>query len=811
MHAQLLMVTPPDPTLADTVTRACDRIVPSWPLDRFIAVNPHWGWIDRPIEEAAAAVGVLAGMRLLPDASVPRRPLIADLAGQRDLVVHQVSQHCAAHFDTGQARWHAPANEGEGLYRSWCRRIGTDRGIDWPHGRTAARAAIERLPCDALAAIGHALARLGVPEAGQSACLTAWLLDLNGWASACAYQRWQARLNGSDDPRLMELLAIRAGWDALLAETLPVARVREWAQGWSSVDAAIAAERDRQGALWQRLQVQERELQAGLIAAMSAPAPPAVLTPSVQAVFCIDVRSEVLRRALEAADATIATRGFAGFFGLPIDHRPLGTDWQQPQLPGLLAPVLTADETPVETRQAQALVTRRRGRLAAATAWDAWRRTPASAFAFVEACGVLYAGSLLRASLPRTDAEPDWSRAGLRSDESATLRPRLALDAVAGAALAHDILRAMGLVDGYAELVLLCGHGGQSANNAHAAGLDCGACGGRSGEVNARALAALLNDPDVRSALAVRGLAIPADTWFIAGLHNTTTDEVRLFDTELLPPTHAHRLVSLQKALVAAGDAARAERAPGLGLPALPAPALLTRLRERAAHWAETRPEWALADNAAFVAAPRERTRAVNLGGRVFLHDYDHRLDADRSVLTLILTAPMVVAHWINLQYLASTVDPQRQGAGNKLLHNVVGAGVGVFEGNGGDLRIGLPWQSVHDGERLRHTPRRLSVFIEAPCDSIDAAIAAHETVRRLVDHGWLHLLAIEGGETAVFHRRRRGGGWDTLESQDYPVPDAVAEIGADTPVGTPAQKDTGPTTADTDRDLPGEYKTADV
>ncbi|NWG74702.1 MAG: DUF2309 family protein, partial [Rubrivivax sp.] len=199
---------------------------------------------------------------------------------------------------------------------------------------------------------------------------------------------------------------------------------------------------------------------------------------------------------------------------------------------------------------------------------------------------------------------------------------------------------------------------------------------------------------------------------------------------------------------------------PGLGLPAMPPQKLLASLRERATHWAETRPEWALADNAAFVAAPRARTQGANLGGRVFLHDYDHRLDADRSVLTLILTAPVVVAHWINLQYLASSVDPQRQGAGNKLLHNVVGGGIGVFEGNGGDLRIGLPWQSVHDGQRLRHTPRRLSVFVEAPRDAIDGVIAAHETVRRLVDHGWLHLLAIEGGAVPAFHRRLRGGGW---------------------------------------------------
>ena len=41
-------------------------------------------------------------------------------------------------------------------------------------------------------------------------------------------------------------------------------------------------------------------------------------------------------------------------------------------------------------------------------------------------------------------------------------------------------------------------------------------------------------------------------------------------------------------------------------------------------------------------------------------------------------------------------------GAGNKVLHNVVGT-IGVLEGNAGDLKVGLPWQSVHDGQDYRH------------------------------------------------------------------------------------------------------------
>jgi len=152
-----------------------------------------------------------------------------------------------------------------------------------------------------------------------------------------------------------------------------------------------------------------------------------------------------------------------------------------------------------------------------------------------------------------------------------------------------------------------------------------------------------------------------------------------------------------------------------------------------------------LAGNAAFVIAPRQRSRGVVLGGRSFLHDYDARQDADGSLLELLMTAPMLVTHWINWQYHASTCDPQHLGSGNKLLHNVVGGTLGVFEGNGGDLRIGLTRQSLHDGERWVHEPLRLTVVIDAPQAAIDAVIAKHAVVRQLLDNGWLHLWRFEG------------------------------------------------------------------
>lgn len=60
--------------------------------------------------------------------------------------------------------------------------------------------------------------------------------------------------------------------------------------------------------------------------------------PPVQAAFCIDVRSEIFRRALETAYPEVETFGFAGFFGFPIEYVPIDHTHGGTQCPVLLKP-----------------------------------------------------------------------------------------------------------------------------------------------------------------------------------------------------------------------------------------------------------------------------------------------------------------------------------------------------------------------------------------------------------------------------------------------------------------------------------------
>lgn len=183
----------------------------------------------------------------------------------------------------------------------------------------------------------------------------------------------------------------------------------------------------------------------------------------------------------------------------------------------------------------------------------------------------------------------------------------------------------------------------------------------------------------------------------------------------------------------------------------------------RTKDWSQVRPEWGLAGCSSFIIAKRKNTRGVDLEGKSFLHDYDWKSDESSAILESIMTAPMVVTSWINLQYYASTVDPEHFGAGNKTLHNVT-SGLGVIEGSSGDLRIGLPYQSIHNGKDFEHVPHRLTVIIQAPTERINAILEKHKNVRDLFDNGWIHLLSMN--DKGLLSQRYLGNlNWDEMEA----------------------------------------------
>ncbi|MFO0761519.1 MAG: putative inorganic carbon transporter subunit DabA [Byssovorax sp.] len=821
--------------LTAAIQRATRAVAPVWPLSTFVAVNPFLGLADRPIAEAARTLARTAGARL----TMPRRfyaealasgridrahlhaalmearargesslpadaadleemlragaeppapalvPTVADIVSARAgrdwnrIVVERLGAWAAAYFDEGHASFRSPFRDLP-PYAAFRAEASLDRTPE-VFGARGLRAVFERLPADATGAAAHALSRLGVPEAALDLYLQRLLAGIGGWAAYARHKVWKSELAGRPDATLEELLAIRLAWEvALLDAFAPLGAEQAWRAALATIVATGDAS-SRDVAIGIVLQAAyEKTWQQGLLDELAAraderPRRPTA-RPAVQAAFCIDVRSEVFRRALEDADPRCETLGFAGFFGFPVEYVPLGLDRGGAQCPVLLAPrgvvvesvVGSSDDEAARAAEARVIVRRARN------AWKSFKTSAVACFGFVGPVGLAYLPKLIGDALGWTRTVPHPSRDGV--DGRALLGPdisprphhgrKVGLGEDDKVAMAEGLLRGMSLTSGFARVVALIGHGSTTVNNPHAAGLDCGACGGHTGEANARIAAMVLNDASVRRALSGRGLHLPEDTVFVAGLHDTTTDTVTLFDRHLVPSSHAPDLARLDERLAAAGASARRVRAPRLGEAATD-PAIDRRIMRRSRDWAEVRPEWGLAGCASFIAAPRHRTAGLDLDGRSFLHSYDWRQDeaAGFPVLELLMTAPMVVASWISLQYFASTVDNRTYGCGNKVLHNVVGT-VGVLEGNGGDLRVGLPWQSVHDGERLVHEPLRLSVLIEAPVEAMSAILEKHAPIRALADNGWLHLFAIDD-TGAVSHRYAGGLAWEPARSAE--------------------------------------------
>ncbi|MEL6366557.1 MAG: DUF2309 domain-containing protein [Pseudomonadota bacterium] len=782
-------------TLVDIAFKAAGAVAPLWPLENFVASNPYWGFVGETFEDAGVRLtrtgygDVMMSSRYyaekirsetlsnqeitqmgsaygggyeqltvdelarelertdsIKEAAIPT---VAEVAAQQfgidfpALITESISAWAASHFDEGQAIWPSPWKSLP-AFTAWHAESSLDRQLE-ACGITSARSIIRDLPGDASALFHLAAEAVPMSEERLELYFPRLLSSISGWAGHARYLDWESTQHGSNAEKTAELLAIRLAWELLLLRAYP-----GLADAWSRAQSAINLEQSREERYARRLRLiahraLEQHAQRTLIddafrnpgLPTSLPAPQT--TPDMQAVFCIDVRSERLRRVLECEDPRLETRGFAGFFGLPIEVLTIDGADADAQCPVLLEPQYQVRETARTAEATEVLRAKTENKRQVGAAWRTFNRAAVSSFAYVESLGLAYAARLA------SDTVRGWFGFHRKREMAPSITPvdscgePHGLASAEKSALAESVLRGMSLTERFGELIALVGHGSSSVNNPYASRYHCGACGGHAGDANARLAASILNDDAVRIDLRAKGIDIPETTQFVAALHDTATDQVSLIDVELLPNPEAPSIARLQTLFDNAASTVRLARARDHGVMDESAAQILRRSND----WSEVRPEWGLVGCQAFIAAPRYRTRHVDLHGRSFLHEYDWKRDEGFKVLELIMTAPLVVASWISLQYFASTVDNRNLGSGDKTLHNVV-SGIGVLEGTGGDLRVGLPWQSIHDGANYLHQPLRLSACIAAPAEAITGILMKHESVRELFDNQWLHLYALE-------------------------------------------------------------------
>lgn len=708
----------------DLVRNAAKCIAPVWPLETFIACNPMQGFEGQTFEEALAC-GEFGRQR-------------AECNLHLEAVNLQMIKWCAGFFDAGQSSIDMPYRD-KGFYYGFLKLAIFDKQVH--HNNKEAKEFLQQLPESAEQAIKLCLQRLRVPGGQEEAFLSKTFSYLPGWAGFVKWKTdWQNAKNSEDTKvTLTDFIAVRLVLTSILWPDAVKEKTGVKDDFWvKKVMAKLIVNEDsyRQRLLALLLPEVKKEIAK-------------VPRRHAQLVFCIDVRSEPFRRAIESL-GQYETFGFAGFFGLPVRIDEFDTNKNKDCCPVLLKPKYAIKEMPAAANKDD-FERYQRGKIfinSCKSLYAQLKNNMSTPFALVESLGLWCGLNMTLKSLspklsnhsvstikgwlkPAIPTKVDYELSETDTQQGLSLQEQINY--------AETVLRLMGLTSGFAKLIILCGHGGSSENNPYASALDCGACGGNHGGINARLLACILNKWEVRRGLEDCGMHIPLDTVFYGALHNTTTDCVELYEEEDVKPIYPELLSQLQADLKEAKLITNEER--GLKLGSFNPKKDITR---RSLDWSETRPEWGLARNAAFIVAPRYLTKNLSLDGRCFLHSYRFEQDEDGVLLETILTAPMVVAEWINTQYLFSTLDNVAFGSGSKVTHNVVGK-IGVMQGNGSDLMHGLPLQSVMSSdEEVYHEPQRLLTVVYAPKEVVYQVIEKHTILKTLFFNQWVHLVVID-------------------------------------------------------------------
>ncbi|QCJ42125.1 DUF2309 family protein [Bacillus sp. S3] len=680
---------------------------------------------------------------------------------------------CKLFLDESQAVWSMPNRE-EGFYRAWRKLVQHDPALS-----RIQRKQLSNLPEEADAALREVLSALEIQFSEIQAYFEAHFLVLPGWSGMML---WRSQQSAEESSLLLEYLAVRISMEwALVKPFLPLPEKRNnkvhvepliaaWAKwgnlpinAWSQLSSteikacltlAHRFDKIQRNRLWLEAweKTYEDQLKKMLISQHKAETSENINPALAQFVFCIDVRSEPFRRKLEKR-GEFQTFGTAGFFGLPIATCELGSNHAHNSLPVMFKPQYKIKEFSPESESYQQ---RHHAVKSIGYTFAAMKHNLISSMVLPEISGPwLSMQTLARSFVPRIAGQtlrklhqswlhkPSTELSLNHTQISETALPT-GFSVKEKVHYVRQALIMMGLTDQFAPLVVICGHGSHSTNNPYSSALDCGACGGASGGFNARVLAELCNLPTVRMSLEKEGIIIPKDTVFAAAEHITTLDELRWLYVPELSDEAKKAFNRVQSELPKVSEEANSERLsqlPNLGTHLKNPKAEAQRLSE---DWSEVRPEWGLARNAAFIIGERQLTIGCNLGGRVFLNNYNWKKDKNGGILANIISGPATVAQWINLQYYASTVVPHYYGSGNKTTQTVT-AGLGVMQGNASDLLSGLPWQSVmkSDGEAY-HEPLRLLVVIQAPREYVKRMLNHDHAFQQKVKNGWIRLASID-------------------------------------------------------------------
>ncbi len=478
----------------------------------------------------------------------------------------------------------------------------------------------------------------------------------------------------------------------------------------------------------------------------SNPEPKNTREASFQAMFCIDDRECSFRRYVEHLDPKSQTFGTPGFFNVEFYFQPEHSKFHTKSCPAPVSPkFLIKEKERKNVRKSDAHYARQSHSL-----FRGWLISQTLGFfSAVKLLESVVRPSLNPASVHSFRHTDKHASLTIERDENAPMENGLfvGFSHEEMTDRAEGLLKSTGLVENFAPLVYLVGHGASSANNTHYAGYDCGACCGRPGSVNARVAAFMANHPKVREMLRERGVIIPESTRFIGALHDTTRDELEFFDDEDLSATHktlhsANQTTFREALMLNAKERSRRFEL----LDTLKSPEKVHEsVKLRSVSLFEPRPELNHATNTLCIIGRRELTKHLFLDRRAFMNSYNYALDKDGKYLFGIMKAAAPVCGGINLEYYFSRVDNQRLGAGTKLPHNVIGL-IAVANGADGDLRPGLPSQMIEV-----HDPTRLMMVVEHFPEVVQKVIRTTPELFEWFKNSWIHLVALHPITKEVF------------------------------------------------------------